>query len=202
MRASSSNELFPLQACPLPGPRRLGTTMQMGRQAEARVSPMNNWMNRNWSSPVPYDLTRTSRRASVPPSIERVMPETPGAYAIFRAGISRTIDAILDIGECGPRPRSSPHGLRGRLATSVAHSASERIARDLQTGVLTGTLHVAWLSASSKQSAKEIQDALITLFVQDCGTQPLYNNKLERHARPEPFNPDYQCLKRLAGCLK
>jgi hypothetical protein len=159
-------------------------------------------MIRTWSKPVPYDLTRTLRRTSVPPDFEREVPETPGTYAIFRTAAGTTIDTILDIGECGPRPKSSPHKLKGPLATTVPHSASERIARDLQRGVLLGTLDVAWLPASSKESAKDTQNALITLFVQECGSPPRYNKKPERHVRPDTLIAEYQTLKRLAGCLK
>ena len=62
--------------------------------------------------------------------------------AILRTGTSEVFDAILDIGECGPRANSTPHGLRGRLANDVPHSASQNIADDLRNGVLAGPLSV------------------------------------------------------------
>jgi hypothetical protein len=66
---------------------------------------------RAWSSPFPYDLTRTSRRVSVPTSFKHLVPEAAGAYVIYSSGSGAVDEAILDIGECGPRPNSSPRGL-------------------------------------------------------------------------------------------
>ena len=89
-------------------------------------------MGLRWSKPLPYDLTRTPNRASVPKSHGHAVPELPGVYVICLSGCTETAEAIVDIGECGPRPNSSPRGLRGRLASGVAHSASELIAEEIQ----------------------------------------------------------------------
>jgi len=159
-------------------------------------------MKRRWSNPVTYDLTRTLRRVSVPEALGNTVPEVPGTYAICRIGQAETFEIILDIGECGPRPNSRPHGLRGRLAAVVAHSASEQIARDLQNGSLQGNLCVVWFETESKGPAKEIQDALISLFRRDCGKQPRYNTKHEWHAHPDNFRPIYLELKVLTGCSR
>ena len=156
----------------------------------------------NWSKPVLYDLTRTSRRASVPQHLAQLVPESSGTYAIFRSGKFNLFDALLDIGECGPRPNSKPHGLRGRLATNVPHSASEKIARDLRSGDIVEALSVVWIETPSKDSAKELQDALITLFRLDCSKQPRYNGKREHHPHPDIFRPAYLRLKVLTGCLE
>ena len=157
-------------------------------------------MKRGWSNPVAYDLTRTLRRASVPKAFEHAVPEMPGIYVIYRLGQNNATEAILDIGECGPRPNSSRKGLRGRLASGVAHSASERIAQDVLSGVLTDDLFVVWREAESKNLAKDTQDALISLFRRDYGRQPRYNTKLEYHAHPEIFESIYTEVMALIGC--
>lgn len=154
-----------------------------------------------WSTGIAYDLSRTLRRASVPRALGHAVPEVPGAYLIYRLGHADTLETILDIGECGLRPNSKPHGLRGRLASEVAHSASARIAHDVVRGHLRGDLHVMWCEATSKESAKEVQDALISLFVRECGCRPRYNSKREHHARPDSFLAMYRQAKVLAGCL-
>ncbi len=148
-----------------------------------------------WSEPVPYDLTRTRKRASVPRSIERSVPESPGTYVIFRIGQGQISDSIVGIGECGPRLNSTPCGLRGRLASNVAHSASERMARDIVQGALVGDLRIAWRRAKSKAEAKEVQDGLIALFRQDFGRQPIYNAKVEDSPNPEAVQAVYKELK-------
>ena len=159
-------------------------------------------MTQAWSNPLPYDLTRTVRRVSVPKQFAKSVPETPGTYVIYRVGQVNTCDAIVDIGEAGQRPNSTPQGLRGRLATTVAHSASKKIAVDINDGRLSEELRVVWLERESKDDAKELQDALITLFRQECGQQPIYNKKPEQHWQPEVFESIYADLKTLIGCAK
>lgn len=167
--------------------------MEFSNERESMTNPA-------WCKPVVYDLTRSARRTSVPKDVTLDVPELPGVYAICRVGAGGVFEAILDIGECGLRPRSSPRGLRGRLASGVAHSASERIAADVSCGRLQGGLHVVWLEAESKEFAKEVQDALLTLFVRECGMQPKYNEKPEHHKSPERFESIYHQLKAVAGC--
>lgn len=171
------------------------------QQVKPAVSPLTapNMTTGNWSKAISYDLARTSWRASVPPHLTHVVPETPGTYAILRIGTAEIFDAILDIGECGPRANSTPHGLRGRLASDVPHSASKNIADDLRNGILVGPLSVVWVEMFSKDSAKDLQDALITLFRDEYGKQPRYNRKRENHSNPVPFIGVYQQLKTLTG---
>jgi len=171
--------------------------LPLRRVSEARKGASN--MTQPWSNPAPYDTTRTVRRVSVPKTLTESVPETPGTYVIYRAAQGDTCDVIIDIGETGPRPNSKPHGLRGRLATTVAHSASEKIARDTNGGKV-GDLRVVWSEAESKEAAKELQDALITLFRRECGRQPMYNTKHEDHLQPEAFESTYHDLKRQIGC--
>jgi hypothetical protein len=154
-----------------------------------------------WSDPVPYDLSRTPRRASVPRGFSKSVPETPGTYVVYRIGQANPCEAIIDIGEAGPRARSTPKGLRGRLATAVAHAASKKIAADVGDGRLRDELRVVWVERQSKEDAKELQDALISLFRQECGRQPRYNTRVEKHPHPELFAPAYADLKRHIGCL-
>ena len=158
-------------------------------------------MTQAWCDPIPYDLSRTPCRASVPRELSKSVPETPGTYVIYRTGQSDTCDAILDIGEAGLRPNSTPKGLRGRLATAVAHSASEKIAADINDDKLPNELCVVRFERRSKEDARELQNALISLFRQECGRQPRYNTKLEQHPEPEAFVPVYAALKTHIGCL-
>jgi hypothetical protein len=58
---------------------------------------------------------------------------------------------------------------------------------------------VVWFERESKDDAKELQDALITLFRQECGRQPVYNTKLEQHLQPEAFESIYVALKTRIG---
>jgi hypothetical protein len=148
-------------------------------------------MSSPWSEPLPYDLSRTPRRGSVPAQHGHVVPETPGTYVIYRASGANPGDAIVDIGEAGPRSDSKPHGLRGRLASSVAHSASERIAADLALGAHATGLCVVWIRTQSKEEAKHLQDGLLTLFRQQWGHQPPYNRKLEYCEQPQLFQQVY-----------
>ena len=157
-------------------------------------------MTQVWSNPIPYDTTRTLRRVSVPKAFTESVPETPGTYVIHRVAQGNACDIIIDIGETGPRPKSKPHGLRGRLATTVAHSASKKIARDIKGGKVFGDLRVVWTETESKEAAKELQDGLITLFRRECGRQPEYNAKREKHLQPEAFESIYDDLKRQIGC--
>ena len=130
------------------------------------------------------------------------MPECAGTYVIFRTGVGDLSESIIDIGECGPRPNSNPCGLRGRLASTVAHSASERIATDIARGHLDGDLAVVWVESTSKAVAKEIQDALICLFRRDFGRQPKYNAKIEYCEQPERFQATYAALKAIIRDLR
>jgi hypothetical protein len=157
-------------------------------------------MKRAWSKALTYDLTRTQRRASVPKAFGSAVPEAPGTYVIYCLGQTSAGDAILDIGECGPRPRSKPHGLRGRLASNVPHSASEQIALDIFSGNLRGGLGVVWFEAESKPVAKDAQDALVSIFRREFGKQPRYNRKWEHHHQPDNFEQAYRELKALVGC--
>jgi hypothetical protein len=159
-------------------------------------------MQRSWSEPLPYDLSRTINRASVPRSSETKVPELPGTYVVFLTGEKKPEEAILDVGECGPRNRSKPCGLRARIASSVTHSASEKIASDIRGHRLTGDFRVIWRTAESKQDAKFVQDALITLFRREFSRQPRYNSRPENCARPELFEPDYIALKTLVISLE
>jgi len=158
-------------------------------------------MMQAWSDPVPYDLSRTPRRASVPRGLSNSVPETPGTYVIYLIGQANPCDAIIDIGEAGPRANSTPKGLRGRLAAAVAAAASERMAADIERGKLPDRPCVVWVERQSKEDAKELQDALISLFRRDCGRQPRYNERLGQHPEPEAFEPVYVALKRHIGCL-
>lgn len=158
-------------------------------------------MKCTWSDPIPYDLKRTLRRASVPRQFAKSVPETSGTYVIYCVGQVNACDAIIDIGEAGPRPNSTPQGLRGRLATTVAHSASEKIALDIIINGPLDDLCVVWLERESKDDAKELQDALITLFRREFGRQPVYNIKWEQHPQPEAFESIYDSLKKQIGCL-
>ena len=154
-------------------------------------------MTFDWSKPISYDLVRTSRRVSVRQDLAHLVPQKPGVYAVLDVGKAELAEAILGIGECGIRPNSVPHGLRGRLASNVAHSAAEKIADDLRTGALSGPLTVVWIETVSKESAKELQDALVTLFRSECGRQPRYNRRLEQHSNPDSFKAPYIQLKQL-----
>ena len=154
----------------------------------------------SWCSPTVYDVTRTPERASVPNRLTLTVPEAPGAYAIYHLGQAGVFETILDFGECGLRPNSKPHGLRGRLASNAAHSASARIALDLARGRLQGDLRVVWLEAETKELAKEIQDGLLSLFRRECGRQPRYNSKVEHHPCPGLFESVYSDLKVVARC--
>jgi hypothetical protein len=138
-------------------------------------------MKQSWSNPVRYDLTRSKRRASIPKEFASMVPESSGVYVIYRTGEGNVSEVILDIGETGPRPNSTAHGLRGRLATTVSHSASEKIARDKRNGKILCDLRVIWFETESKSHAKDLQDALITLFRSEYGLQPVYNSRLEVH---------------------
>lgn len=148
-----------------------------------------------WSTPHDYDLTRTRRRASIPKSSEESVPECSGTYVIFQVNSIGPAASVLDIGECGPRPNSKPGGLRGRLATSVAHSSSERIAIDLAAGQLRDRIYVVWTECASKDEAKTTQDALLVLFRREFGRQPKYNAKTEHCSEPDRFKSTYASLK-------
>jgi len=158
-------------------------------------------MSQAWSDPIPYDLSRTHCRASVPKRFAMRVPEAPGTYVICRIGQPNVCEGVLDIGEAGLRPDSTPRGLRGRLATTVAHSASQKIAADIDDGGLPNELRVVWVRRQAKEDAKELQDALITLFSQECGRQPRYNTKLEQHAESEAYGTVYAALKARIGCV-
>ena len=152
-----------------------------------------------WSEPVAFDLTRTENRVSVPKKEQDAVPKRAGVYAICAKASSKdTRDLILDIGECGPRP-SSGDGLRGRLASKVDHSASEKIAEDIRNGEIQDPLYVVWATAASKTEAKEAQDALICLFRREFGKQPKYNRETERSSSPDDHSRLYENLKSLAG---
>ncbi len=135
----------------------------------------------------------------MPEEKRTAVPTKAGVYAICAKGSGRDVsDLILDIGECGLRP-SSRRGLRERLASAVAHSASERIAEDIKNGKLQDELFVVWAEAPSKIEAKEAQDALICLFRREFGKQPNYNRKLEDSAFPDNYVALYERLKTLVG---
>jgi hypothetical protein len=123
------------------------------------------------------------------------VPEVPGTYIIYRIGEAQPTEQIIDIGECGPRPRSKPRGLRGRIASAVPHSASERMAEDIARGDLRGELRVVWRPSESKKDSKQAQDALITLFRREFARQPRYNCRREHSSHPESFEAAYLALK-------
>jgi len=133
----------------------------------------------------------------VPEECKHDVPEKPGVYAIYNASEppEQIISRLVDIGECGFRPKSTHHGLKGRLATGVAHSASKKMARDIQAKLLSPNLRVVWYKAESKAEAKDMQDALIVLFSQEFGKQPRYNTKRERHDNPEIYKTIFDALK-------
>ena len=158
-------------------------------------------MEKGWSDSVVYNLRRTFFRASVPKEAEGNVPEKPGSYIIYDKSQSDLCKRIIDIGETGPRPNSKPHGLRGRLASTVAHSASQKMAQDIQAGKIAINLWVIWYWTESKELAKELQDALITLFRREYKRQPQYNIKWEEHLQPEAFESIYIDLKRRLGSL-
>lgn len=174
-----------------------------GRSARGRYAASSIWTGREslvavmWSNPIAYDLSRTSRRASVPRLVERTVPEAAGTYVIFRLNEAVLADVIIDIGECGPRLKSNPKGLRGRVASSVSHSASERMAQDIRQGTIDGELRIVWRKADSKKEAKDAQDALICLFRREFSRQPRYNARREDAKDPEPFRTAYDELKAL-----
>jgi hypothetical protein len=122
-----------------------------------------------WSNPVPYDLTRTLKGARLPEKVTNAVPESSSAHVIYRVGQGNIGTHILAIGETGPRSNATPHGLRGRLASAVAHSASQEMAADISNGNVQGEMCVIWFETTSKSSAKELQDALLTLFRQEYG---------------------------------
>ena len=127
------------------------------------------------------------------------MPLRAGVYAICAEGSGKDVDdLILDIGECGPRPNTG-RGLRERLASTVDHSASEKIARDIKGGKVQNPLYVVWAVAASKEEAKEAQDALICLFRREFGEQPKYNTKEEDSNCPDGHAVLYENLKTLVG---
>ena len=129
------------------------------------------------------------------------MPLRAGVYAICAEGSAKGVgDLILDIGECGPRP-STGRGLRERLASTVDHSASEEIARDIESGRVQDPLCVVWATAASKEEAKEAQDALICLFKREFGKRPKYNRKPEYSSCPDGHLALYENLKTLVGDL-
>jgi hypothetical protein len=152
-------------------------------------------MKKAWSDPVTYNLKRTLFRASIPKEYEKEVPETPGTYVIIDESSKALCEKIVDIGETGLRPASKPHGLRGRLASNVSHSASERIALDIKNGKIAENLSVVWYQTETKREAKAIQDALITLFCREYKRQPLYNKKVEIHRQPEQHISVYIDLK-------
>ena len=155
--------------------------------------------NAQWSPPVAYDLTRTEKRVSVPEEKKTAVPTRAGVYAICARSPGKEVsDLILDIGECGPRP-SSRRGLRERLASTVDHSASERIAKDIKNGELGDVLFVVWAEADSKRGAKEAQDALICLFKREFGKQPKYNNRIEDSSCLDKYVILYERLKALVN---
>jgi len=156
-------------------------------------------MNKAWSDPVPYNLRRALFRASVPKEYEKDVPETPGTYVIVEESSETLCGKIIGIGETGLRPRSKPHGLRGRLASTVSHSASERIAKDIKNGKIADNLWVVWYQTETKQEAKDIQDAMITIFRRECKRQPRYNEKIEIHVNPELYISIFVDLKRRIG---
>lgn len=156
-------------------------------------------MEKGWNNPVVYNLRRTSFRASVPRESEETVPEKPGAYVIYDGSQKDLCKRIVDIGETGPRQNSKPHGLRGRLASTVAHSASQKMAEDIKTTKIADDLWIVWYWTESKKSAKDLQDALITLFRQECKRQPRYNTKWEEYSQPEKFESIYTDLKKQIG---
>ena len=161
---------------------------------------MKHLIQSAWSNRRPYNLSRLVKRASVPKDFEGDVPETPGAYVIYKTGETDPGNAILDIGECGPRLGWRPHGLRGRLASRVPHSASERIAADIREGGLKSDhLFVVWMACASKADAKLMQDGLISLFVREFGRQPAYNRKREYCADASGFEAIYDGLKALVS---
>ena len=155
--------------------------------------------NGQWSEPVTVDLTRTEKRVSVPKEKQASVPRGAGVYAICAEGAGKGMsDSILDIGECGPRP-SSGRGLSERLASAVAHSASERIAKDITNGELREGLYVVWALARSKEEAEDAQDALICLFRREFGGRPKYNRKAKNPRHPDRYTLLYENLKTLVG---
>jgi hypothetical protein len=87
---------------------------------------------------------------------------------------------ILDLGEAGPQSKSTPHGLLGRLATTVAIQLPKEWLPTQAVG-RCWTDRALFGLKPSKSSAKELQDALLTLSCWEFGRQPVYNTKLEVH---------------------
>lgn len=77
----------------------------------------------------------------------------------------------------------------------------KKMAQDIKTGKIADDLWVVWCWTESKELAKELQDALITLFRRECKRQPQYNIKWEGHPQPETFESVYIDLKRQVGSL-
>jgi len=75
------------------------------------------------------------------------------------------------------------------------------MAQDIKAGKIANDLWVVWYWTESKESAKELQDALITLFRREYKRQPQYNIKREGHSQPETFESIYIDLKRRIGSL-
>ena len=145
-----------------------------------------------WSEPVPFDLTRTNRRVSVPKSFASKVPKLPGVYVIIRADKTAVQERILDVGMAGPR---NGKGLRGRIASCVAHSACQRIAEAISENVLTDTLKVIWLAADSDQRAKQLEGAILALFREEFSRLPLYNSNGGSTTHFEMYSPNYDALK-------
>ncbi len=81
----------------------------------------------------------------------------------------------------------------------MTHSASENIARDIESGSVQDPLYVVWAVAACKEEAKEAQDALICLFRTEFGKQPKYNWKPEDSSCPDDHLALYENLKTLVA---
>uniref|UniRef100_UPI00059335B1 hypothetical protein n=1 Tax=Spirosoma panaciterrae TaxID=496058 RepID=UPI00059335B1 len=146
-----------------------------------------------WSKPISYDLTRTPRRVSVPKGLTEQVPAAPGIYVIIQTGENKIETSIIDIGLAGLRDgngTSKPKGLRGRIANTCAHSASEKIAEDIKGEKLSGQIKIIWLTTATELEAKELEAGLIKLFEREFGRRPQYNTRNAISKNPQRFLGD------------
>ena len=144
----------------------------------------------NWTN---MDLTRVAYRVSVPDAIAHQIPRTPAVYAIRNPlAPGAPAERIIDIGMAGLRRGK---GVRGRLASAVAHSACERIATAHAQGVLQLPVEVSCWILNGEAAAKSLEAGLMTLFNTEFHRLPMFNHQPEPHEAPQAYEQIYQELK-------
>jgi len=134
----------------------------------------------------------------VPLNLANQVPQLPGVYVIFSTQKDTIEDRIIDIGMAGLR---KGQGLRGRIASAVAHSASENMADDIANGTLPDALQIVWINTDTQPEAKGLEEALITLFQNEFGRRPMYNGNGGHVANYGIYQPTYDALKLHIGQL-